>query len=204
MIGGRLLPGGPSGARLRIAIDGRVVDEPEIGPGFFLRMLDLPAGTLAGDGDYAALVVSADSDRVALEQFDAQPAGHVVYGFGEGWHEHEYNPSNGQVWRWTSDRSAVRVRAAGKPLSLRIRGVSEAGHPINLTVRAGGTVVASEAVGPAFVVNATIPAAFLGPGESVISIETDGSFVPAEVRWRTQDRRRLGLKVFECHLTPAS
>jgi hypothetical protein len=204
MLGGRLLPGGGDRARLSIAIDGRVVASPEVGPGFFLQMFDLPAGSAAGQGDYAALVITADNAGVALEQFDAQPAGTVVFGFGEGWHEREYDPSTGQLWRWSSDRSAVRVRAEGKALSMRIRGVSEAGRTVNLTVRAGDTVVVTEAVGPAFVVDATIPAAALAPGESVITVESDGSFVPAEVRWRTQDRRRLGLKIFECGLTPAS
>ena len=204
MIGGRLLPGGPARALVRVSIDERTVAEQEVDAGFFLRMIDLPAGALDGDGDYAQLGVSANSDRVALEQFDAQPAGAVVFGFGEGWHEHEYNPSTGQLWRWTSDKSTVRVRGGGKALSLRIRGVSEAGHDVTLTVRAGDTVVASERVGAAFSVNAAIPASALGAGESVITIETDGAFVPAETRWRTQDRRRLGLKILECRITPAS
>jgi len=204
MLGGRLLPGGPTRARLRISIDGRTVTEQEIDAGFFLRMLDLPAGALAGAGDYAALEISADTDLVALEQFDAQPTGAIVFGFGEGWHEHEYDPSTGELWRWTSDRSAIRVRAGGKGLSLRIRGISEAGHDVTLTVRAGETVVASERVGAAFSVDAAVPAAALGAGESVIAIETDGAFVPAETRWRSPDRRRLGLKILECRITPAS
>jgi len=38
----------------------------------------------------------------------------------------------------------------------------------------------------------------------VIAIETDGAFVPAETRWRSPDRRRLGLKILECRITPAS
>jgi hypothetical protein len=204
MIGGRLLPGGPVRAQLRISIDERMVAEEEIDPGFFLRMIDLPAGAAAGDGDYARLEVAADSDRVALEQFDAQPAGAVVFGFGEGWHEHEYDPSTGQLWRWTSDKSAIHVRAGGKALSLRIRGVSETGHDVTLTVRAGDTVVASERVGAAFAVDAAIPASVLGTGDSVVIIETDGAFVPADTRWRTQDRRRLGVKILECRITPAS
>jgi hypothetical protein len=204
MIGGRLLPGGPASARLHVSIDGRTLAEPELAPGFFLRMLELPAGSVMGEGDYAALVITADTDRLALEQFDAQPTGNVMYGFGEGWHEHEYNPSTGELWRWTSDRSMIRVRAAGKPLLLRILGESEAGHEVNLTVKAGETLIVNERVGSAFVVNTTIPAAALGTGESVMTIETDGAFVPADVRWRTQDRRLLGLKIFECRITPAS
>jgi hypothetical protein len=204
MIGGRLLPGGPAPALVRVSLDERTFAEQEIDAGFFLRMIDLPVGALTGDGDYARLEVSANSDRVALEQFDAQPAGAVVFGFAEGWHEHEYEPSTGQLWRWTSDKSAIRVRGGGKAVSLRIRGVSEAGHDVTLTVRAGDIVVASERVGAEFMVNAAIPASALGAGESVITIETDGAFVPAETRWRTQDRRRLGLKILECRITPAS
>jgi hypothetical protein len=207
MIGGRLLPGGATSARLHVSIDGRTVAEAELAGGFFLQMFELPAGSMMGDGDYAALVVTADTDRVALEQFDAQPPGNVIYGFAEGWHEHEHDPSNGALWRWTSDRAAIRVRAGGKALSMRIRGESEAGHEVNLTVKAGETVVVNRRVGSAFVVDTTIPAAALGPlenVESVIAIETDGAFVPAEVRRRTQDRRLLGLKILECRITPAS
>jgi hypothetical protein len=37
-----------------------------------------------------------------------------------------------------------------------------------------------------------------------MTIETDGAFVPADVRWRTQDRRLLGLKILECRIIPAS
>jgi hypothetical protein len=90
------------------------------------------------------------------------------------------------------------------PLSLRIHGESEVGRDVNLTVRAGGMVVVSQAVGSAFDVDGTIPAAALGSGENVITIETDGSFVPAEIRWRTQDQRRLGLKILKFSLGPAS
>ncbi len=128
-----------------------------------------------------------------------------MYGFGEGWHEHEYNPSTGELWRWTSDRSTIRVRAAGKALSMRIRGESEAGHDVEPHGQGRRNASSSnEQVGSAFVVNTTIPAAALGPEEGVMTIETDGAFVPADVRWRTQDRRLLGLKILECRITPAS
>jgi hypothetical protein len=203
MIGGRLLPGGAGAARLRVSLDGRVADEAEITPGFFLRFIQLPAGALDGEGSYAAMAIASENDRVALEQFDAQPAAHLVYGFGEGWHEREYDPSTGESWRWTSDRAAIRIHGAGKPLAIRIRGESEAGRDVTLTIRSGDRVLLTETVGATFVVNATVPAAALEP-EPVISIETDGAFVPAEVRWRSQDRRRLGLKIYECRLTPAS
>lgn len=204
MIGGRHHPGGEPTARVRVSIDGRLVDETEVAAGFFLRMLRLPAGTLDGAGDYAAITVSADSDRVAIEQFDAQPAGTVVFGFGDGWHEHEYTPSTGEQWRWTSDRATIRIRAEQKALSLRIRGESESEGKPRVVIRAGERIIAEETVGRWFIVTATIPADAVAQDESTITIETDRSFVPADTRWRSQDRRRLGLKIYECEITPAS
>lgn len=204
MIGGRHHPGGEPSARVRVSIDGRAVDDAEVTAGFFLRMLRLPAGTLAGAGEYATMVVSSDSDRIVVEQFDVQPAGTVVFGLGDGWHEHEYTPSTGDRWRWTSDRAVIRVRAEQKALSIRIRGESESRGDSRVTIRAGDRIVAQETVGRAFVLSATIPADAVAQDESTITIETDGSFVPAETRWRSQDRRRLGLKIYEWAITPAS
>jgi hypothetical protein len=204
MIGGRLLPGGSPTARIQIFVDGHEADRFETPAGFFLRTVDLPAGALNGVGDYAALIIRADSDRVALEQFDAQPLGALVYGFAEGWHEHEYDPSTGELWRWTSDRSALRIWNAARPLTLRLRGESEAGREVTLTVRANDQVIAAERVGPSFLLQVPVPAPSLDARESIITIETDRSFVPAERQWRSQDRRRLGLKIFECRLTTAS
>ena len=58
VVGGRhLAPVSP--AHLTIAVDGRTIDELTIASGFFLRMLHLDAGALEGQGDYAALTVSA-------------------------------------------------------------------------------------------------------------------------------------------------
>ena len=204
MLGGRLLPGGAVSSRVEILLDGKVVDQSDVTPGFFLRMVELPAGALSGAGDYGALEVRADVDRVAIEQFDAQPAGTLVFGFADGWHEHEYDPATGESWRWTSDRATIRVRAAGKGLSLRIRGESEAGEDLGLTIRADDRIIASTRVGRVFMVNASIPAGVFTSEEHVLTIETDGSFIPAETRWRSQDRRRLGLKILSFEITPAS
>src|SRR3989441_11189151 len=62
IVGGRhLAPVAP--AHVTIGIDGRTLDELTITSGFFLHMLHLDAGALAGPGDYAALTVSADTVR---------------------------------------------------------------------------------------------------------------------------------------------
>ncbi len=205
MIGGRnlALEGGQS-ARLRLMLDDRLLDEWEVSPGFFLRFLTVPAAP--GPGDYAAVTVGSDSRDVAIEQFDAQPTGRVMSGFGEGWHELEYNPSTGALWRWTSDRAVLRVRASGRAVAVTLRGEIEEASEATVTLRAGTTVIDRFDVGPSFGRTVLVPSARLQDVESLITIETSASFVPAERRWswRSRDRRRLGLKLYECAVTPAS
>jgi len=204
MIGGRHLSTAGPAAHVRIAIDGRAVDEPVAAPGFFLRMLKLPAGALDGDGDYATIAVSADSENVAIEQFDAQSVDRVVFGFGDGWHEAEFNPALGP-WRWTSDRALLRVHAAGRPLLLTLRGeppLVSHWRPAHVTVSAGGRVVVEETLFERFFLQARVPAALVAGDDSTITIETDRTHVPAEGIRHRADRRRLGLRVFQCDLQP--
>ncbi len=216
MVGGRNLAVAGPPARVRIAIDGRAIDEPTVAPGFFLRMLRLPAGALDGAGDYAPIVVSAEQVRlnadstanaapVAIEQFDAQSSDRVVFGFGEGWHEAEFNAAMGP-WRWTSDRAVLRVHAAGRALTLTLRGQPPLVYlwrPAHVKVSAGGRVVAEQTLFERFFLQARIPAELLTGDESTITIETDRTYVPAERIRRTPDHRRLGLRVFQCELRPA-
>ncbi len=205
LVGGRnLSPGGPA-ARVTIAIDGRAIDQPVVAPGFFLRMLALPAGALDGEGDYATVSIAADG-HVAIEQFDAQSSDRVVFGFGEGWNEAEFSTAVGP-WRWTSDRSVLRVHAAGRSLTLTLRGeapIVSHWRPTHLKVSAGGRVVAEETLLTRFDLQVRIPAALVAGGESTITIETDRTSVPAHGIRRSLDRRRLGLRVFECDLKPVS
>ena len=202
MIGGRnLVPNGAL-AQLRIAVDGTTIDQATIQPGFFLRMLALSAPK--GAGDYAEVTVESDNQQLAIEQFDAQPGGRVVFGFGEGWNEQEYNPATGVLWRWSTDRSAIRVRAEGHSVALTLRGEVEAAASSHVVVRAGDTVAAEFDVGRSFSRTVLIPAASLPGPEDVIAIESSAWSVPAEQRWRSKDRRRLGLKLLECQVTPAS
>jgi hypothetical protein len=53
-------------------------------------------------------------------------------------------------------------------------------------------------------VTARIPADSLIGDEREIIVETDQSFVPAELSSRTRDRRRLGLRIYDCEVRPAS
>jgi len=204
MVGGRNLAGAGPSARIRVAIDGRMIDEANAAPGFFLRMTRLAAGSLAGAGDYARVTVSADSPHVAVEQFDAQAAGRVLFGFGDGWHEGEYSPATGRRWRWMSDRALIRLRAEGHALSMRLRGESEAENDSHVVIRVGDRIVAEQTIGRTLALSVKIPAAAVAQDETIIAIETDGSYVPAERYSGSQDRRRLGLKIFECEIKPAS
>ena len=202
MIGGRNMTS--SSSHVRIAIDDRVIDERDVAPGSFLQMLDLPPGALEGAGEYATVSATASNDRTAIEQFDAQSAGHVVFGFGEGWHEHEYNPSTGDEWRWTSERATLRVRAEGHALTLFLRGVTERSGTSHIVVRVGDRILARESVGAALALTIGIPADIVAARETMLTIESDQTHVPAERSRRSPDRRRLGLRVFECRVTPAS
>jgi hypothetical protein len=163
-----------------------------------------PGASFNGKGGYAEVTVESDIQPLAIEQFDAQPAGRVVYGFGDGWNEQEYNPATGDLWRWTTDRAAIRVRSEGHSVALSLRGEIEAASSSHVTVRAGSAVVAAFDVPRSFTRTVLIPSSALPGSEDTIWIETSAWYVPAEKRWRSKDRRRLGLKLFECKVTPAS
>jgi hypothetical protein len=173
-----------------------------VAPGFFLHMT--PGTPFIEKGGYAELTVESDRPQVAIEQFDAQPAGRVVYGFGDGWNEQEYNPATGELWRWSTDRSTIRVRSEGHSVALTLRGEIEAAAASHVVVRAGSSVVAAFDVGRSFSRTVLIPSTSLPQAEDTITIESSAWYVPAEKRWRSKDRRRLGLKLLECTVRPAS
>ena len=204
LVGGRKLSGAES-AKVLIVIDDRPIQELVVSPGFFLQMIDLPAGALAGSGDYARLTVRSDSDQVAIEQFDVEPVGGLLVGFGEGWHESEYNQATGRRWRWTSARAVLRVRSGGQSAVLRVSGEADpsATDP-RLVVRVGDRVVIDDPVGRHFSSEVAIPAALFVPGENLVTVETNETHVPAETISGSQDRRRLGLLISQLTLRPAS
>jgi len=205
VVGGRHLATSGPDAHVRITVDGRTIDERSLAPGFFLRLLPLRPGTLDGPGEYAPVVVTADSPQVAIEQFYVQAADRVVFGFGEGWQEHEYNPRLGLEWRWMSERGVLRVHAAGHPLKLTLRGEPPSvyfSRPSHVVVRAGGRVVAEQSLSTSFLIEAEIPPELVAGEDSTITLETDQMYVPAERSRRMRDRRHLGLRVFDCDLRP--
>jgi hypothetical protein len=208
MIGGRNLGADARPAAVSVTIDGRPIDQLSVAPGFFLRFVQVPEDGLAGSGQYARLAIAAGAvadgqPRVAVEQFDAQSANRVVFGFGDGWHEMEYNPATGRSWRWMSEHGVIRVRAQGRALRLDVAGDAEGfSRPTTVSVRIGTRAIGRWTVRNRFEVQAPIPAAALADGETAIDIESDQFAVPAERSRRTQDRRHLALKVDELKLTP--
>jgi hypothetical protein len=198
MIGGRNFE--RSGSRLSVDVDGRPLDDWSAAPGFFLHTLALP-GIDAGDGFVKITIRTTPRSRVAIEQFDASATRPLV-GFGEGWHEAEYNPTTGLKWRWLSEHGELKVSPANVPLVLHLEGESPLKYfsrGSRLHVRSGERVVFDELVSSDFSV--TIP---IADQRGTIVLETDQTYVPAERSRRTQDRRRLGLRIFTCEVRPIS
>lgn len=212
LIGGRNLDPSVHGpVMVTIRIDDRdvasVVAPPY--PGFFVNLLALPAGTLAGPGRYAPLRVDmARNDLpqmdvgvrpdVAIEQFNLQTADKIVWGFETGWQEEEFNPATGRSWRWTSDRADTLVHHGNKDLTLTITGESPMRYfdrAPHVTVRAGARILAREQLSTDFELMVQVPSDALDAANNRLTLETDETFVPAE-RSASGDKRKLGLRIW--------
>jgi len=200
MIGGRNLagPGGPS-ARVRVSFDGRDLLAADVSPGFFTRILALPAGALGGEPGLGTLrVVASGGAPISVEQFDVQDAGRVVFAFGAGWHEPEYNLEERVLWRWTSDRAELLVRHEGHVVEVELRGEAGGGifdRPRRITLQAGEAVLAETEARGEFVIRAVVPPGVLDGAGGAVAVTTDATFVPRE-RGESRDPRRLGLRVY--------
>jgi hypothetical protein len=73
-----------------------------------------------------------------------------------------------------------------------------------MMVRVGDRVIAEFTVGRTFSVETVIASDLLTAEENVIFVETDQVVVPAERSRKTQDRRHLGLRLFDVQLRPVS
>jgi hypothetical protein len=217
LIGGRNLSPDAE-ATIVLSIDGSALDEWTVKPGFFLRTLDVPAGRLEGRGPLAVLTVESfglrrDMPRppTAVEQFDLQDPSAIVWGYDEGWFEAEFVPGLG-VWRWTSNRAALRV--AGGPARLRVTLSVESplryfDLPVQARAQAGARELSARTLGLSGerAIGAIEEWSFeVSPDELAsaggrVTIETDHTFVPAE-RGASPDPRRLGLRVFGVTIVP--
>jgi hypothetical protein len=216
MIGGRHLGrAGDPPVLFRVRIDGKDLAAwtATPSPAFFLRVLDLAAGALTGDGRFAILQVDAtlaDGSRpgglAAIEQFDLQDAGVPMLGFEEGWQEPEYNFSQGRSWRWASGTSTLRITPGVGDITIHIAGEGSSPYfsrPSRVVVRAGSVELLRVGVADDFEWAIGVPAAALQQSHGIVTIETDQMFRPAD-RGLNADKRELGLRIYRVSLTPAS
>jgi hypothetical protein len=215
VIGGRHLgdPGDPA-ADFELALDGTVRDRWTLTfeNRNFLRFLDIPDGLAPGPG-YGRLTIasrSANGDArravVGVRQFDIQPADRLLFGFGEGWHEEELDPMTGQRWRWTSERSLLRIKGATGAVRISLRGESPLRYfdaPPTVRVTAAGKVLAQFQPDDDFDWTATVPADEVTRAAGAIAIETDPVYLPGPAEGTT-DERHLGLRVYEMRVYPAT
>ena len=205
LIGGRNLGrAGEGSAHVEVAFDGRTLFSEDVLPGFFARLVPLPPGALAGSAGFGTLrVEAAGGPPVAIEQFDVQDIGEVVFAFGPGWHEREYNPVEQRLWRWTSDRAELIVHHGGRDVMVEVSG--QAGGrllegPHTITLQAGRQELGRmEARGP-FTIRARVAAAVLERAGGTIALTTNRTFVPRQ-RGESADPRKLGLRVFRATVT---
>jgi len=215
MVGGRNLAGpGDPAARFTMTIDGAVLQQWDAAPGFFLRVLDIPEGRLTGDGPLARLTIESTAVsgsaviQTAIEQFDLQNPDALMWGYGDGFMEAEYNTALG-VWRWTSERAVLRI--VGPPQDVRVSLIVESplryfGAPANVRVKAGDRELAATSLSGTETWSFLVPADALAASRGLLTIETDKTFVPSE-RDGVADNRRLGLRILAVYvanpLTPA-
>jgi hypothetical protein len=200
MVGGRNLaaPNDPA-AQFTIAIDGTPFQQFEAAPGFFLHAFDVPPGRLLGDTELATLTIHSAPATIptAIEQFDLQDAGEMIWAFGEGWQEAEYSPALG-VWRWTSERATIRIFGTPRPLVVKLSIESPLRYfddaPL-VRALAGTRELAVTTLSASREWSVEVPADALAASNGAVTIETNRTFVPSESSGLA-DQRRLGLRVF--------
>ena len=205
LVGGRHL-GAASDPSVDVALSlkGGLLDRFEVKPGFFLRRLALPAGTLTGSG-YLPIQVSSHpvgsstaTIAVGLEQFDLQSAGTPMVGVDDGWYEPEYNPRTARAWRWTAEKAIVWVRPVGRNVTLTLSGESPLKYfdrAPTVTVTVGAREIARFNPSTDFSQEIVLPADVLAAEDGRVVVASDKFFVPAE-RGGPPDQRHLALRIY--------
>jgi hypothetical protein len=209
LIGGRHL-GSAHDPRVRfdVLIDGRSVAHWESTAGFFLHQFDLAPTDVQGTGTLARLTVGSTTlgegqVSTAIEQFDLQSRGSLMWGYDTGWHEAEYDPQRG-MWRWASDRSTLRIIDARSPIAITFRVERPSRYfEDDPTVRllCDDRVIAETNFRDSELWSVIVPLDALQHSEGRVTLETNRTFVPAE-RGEAPDLRRLGLRVFGVNVAP--
>src|SRR5262249_16236514 len=207
MIGGRVFDPAIH-PRISVEVDGRTIADETLMPGAFLRFVRLPSADFeAIAGAYSALTIATVPPApVAIEQFDVSNS-RTLIGYGDGWHEQEFNPVTGARWHWLSERGELKLSGAVQrpPVTLHVEGESPRKYfsrGSRLVVRSRDRLVFDRVLGHDFSVDVPIAE----PTDSIV-LETDQIYVPADRSRRTQDRRPLGFRIYTCELrgqTPAA
>jgi hypothetical protein len=196
------------------SIDGTPIDtwtiEPRPSGARFLRLIDLPDGLPPGTGDFATLRITARAEppsrptpEVAISQFDIQSSRTLIYGFGEGWNEAEYDNVTGLLWRWTSGRSMLLV-SPPQAVVIHVRGESPLkylGEVPTVRIKAGDRVVGELRPESDFEWTVKVPDDAVRSGGGAIALETDRVYLPGQAEG-TADARQLGLRLFEIDVNP--
>ena len=178
-----------------MSIDGAVFQQWDAAPGFFLKVFDLPAGKLAGASStpliagsalatvtvQSAAVSGAAPIPTSIEQFDLQDDQASMWGYDEGWQEAESSPSLG-VWRWTSERSTLRIAGPPRAVQLTLHIESPLRYfdePPLVRARAGDRELAVATIASDREWTFEVPAEALAASMGAVTIETSKTFVPA-------------------------
>ena len=141
-------------------------------PGFFLRLLTLPAGRCRAPARFAYAAGGGPECRRQPPARGRRPSSSSTSSrlrpsssaFDTGWHEPELQPEHGSPWRWSSASATTRVHHAGQDLMVTIDGESPrrsfATAP-RVMLRAGGQVLAQASPAEDFTLTARVPAAAL-------------------------------------------
>ena len=214
MIGGRVIhSAGRTPVRFTATLRGEPLVSWEVQPDepSFLRMWRLPPGRFAEPRAYIPMEITAaavgltgaEGLDVRISQFDFQSEGMVVYGFGPGWHQSEFDGGAPHPWRWTAESADLRVEAPERNLVLRLIAEVPVEHlrgAPEIVVRAGRHVL-RRTVAHEKAIDLAVPisAQALADAAGIITIEIDRTFVPHDVIG-TDDRRRLGLRAYRVEL----
>jgi hypothetical protein len=206
LLGGRHLgTASDSPVEVVLSTTGTLLDRFEVKPGFFLRRIPLPAGTLAAGTPYIPIEVSShpsgqsgDPIPVGLEQFDLQSPGIPMIGADDGWYEPEYNPRTARAWRWTAENAVLWVRPIGRTVTLTLTGESPLKYfdrAPTVTVAVGSHEIARFNPSSDFTQDIVLPADALAAADGRVAVASDKFFVPAE-RGGPPDQRHLALRIY--------
>ena len=112
----------------------------------------------------------------------------------------------GRTWRWTSERSVLRITGATGDVKIVLSGESPLRYydqPPLVKVTAAERTVAQFRPAADFDWTVTVPYEDVQRAGGAIAIETDPVYLPGPAEG-TADARRLGLRLHECRVYPAT